>query len=112
MIINRREFLEWSAWSAAAAAAVSWRVPASHADDSPDYADTGVGLLRRITPAADGFYFPGEWAEHELTVMVMPPPQNWRGNGFTMREVRGQWGDMVKSCGSVMIRRPFVFRRR
>ena len=61
----------------------------------PDYKVTGAKLLTGSTPAADGFYFPGEWAPHELTIMVLPPPQNWKGYGIPLEDVRGQWADVA-----------------
>jgi agmatine deiminase len=64
-------------------------------DDVPDYADSGAKLVSDSTPAADGFYFPAEWEEHERTIMVLPPPQNWKGYGIPLDEVRGQWADVA-----------------
>ncbi|MEM1063238.1 MAG: agmatine deiminase family protein [Planctomycetota bacterium] len=61
----------------------------------PAYGSTGVELVGRSTPAADGYRYPAEWEPHESTLMVMPPPNNWRGSGFSMREVRRQWADVA-----------------
>lgn len=61
----------------------------------PDYKRTGAKLITNSTPAADGFYFPGEWERHESTMMVMPPPQNWKGYGIPLADVRAQWADIA-----------------
>lgn len=61
----------------------------------PDYQPTGVRLLTNSTPAQDGFYFPAEWEDHESTIMVMPPPQNWKGYGVPLADVRGQWANVA-----------------
>lgn len=63
----------------------------------PDYTATGVELLTRSTPAADGFRYPAEWERHERTIMVMPPPQNWRGQGVSVEAVRGQWARVANA---------------
>ncbi len=64
-------------------------------DSMPDYKRTGAKLITNSTPAADGFYFPGEWERHESTMMVMPPPQNWKGYGIPLADVRAQWADIA-----------------
>lgn len=95
--MQRREFLIQSTTTLAVAAAVS---PALNADEPditrmPDYKPTGVKLLSNSTPANDGFYFPAEWENHESTIMVMPPPQNWKGYGIPLVDVRVQWADVA-----------------
>ena len=76
----------------------------------PDYAAEGVKLLTDSTPAADGFYFPAEWAKHEYTMMQMAPPQNWAGFGFSAKEVRKQWADVANAIAEyepvLMVVRP------
>jgi len=65
----------------------------------PDYKPTGVKLLTDSTPSTDEFYFPAEWAPHEYTIMIMPPPQNWKDYGIPLEDVRGQWADIAnKLC--------------
>lgn len=95
--MQRREFLIQSTTTLAVAAAVS---PALNADEPditrmPDYKPTGVKLLSNSTPAKDGFHFPAEWENHESTIMVLPPPQNWKGYGIPLADVRGQWADVA-----------------
>ena len=63
----------------------------------PDYPLTGVTLLKESNPTADGFHLPAEWEEHERTIMVMPPPQNWKGYGIPLEDVRGQWADVANT---------------
>ncbi len=79
-------------------------------DSMPDYKRTGVKLITNSTPAADGFYFPGEWERHESTIMVMPPPQNWKGYGIPLEDVRGQWADVANKLAGyepvLMVVRP------
>ena len=67
----------------------------SDQNEMPDYGPTGVELIKGKRPSQDGFYFPAEWHPHEMTIMVMPPPQNWKGYGFPLDEVRGQWADVA-----------------
>ena len=64
-------------------------------DAMPDYTSSGAELIENSTPAVDGFYFPAEWEKHERTIMVLPPPQNWKGYGIPLDEVRGQWADVA-----------------
>lgn len=75
----------------------------------PDYRTTGVTLLGS-GPSADGFYFPAEWSPHECTVMALPPPQNWKGYGIPMDDVRGQWADVANKLAEyepvLMVVRP------
>ena len=73
----------------------SMNATAANIDLMPDYASTGANLLTESTPAADGFYYPAEWQEHEYTIMAMPPAQNWRGSGVRLRDVRNQWADVA-----------------
>lgn len=61
----------------------------------PDYSSTGAKIISNSTPAADGYYYPAEWEHHEMTIMVMPPPQNWKGYGIPLNDVRGQWADVA-----------------
>ena len=63
----------------------------------PEYGSTDVALLTESTPRQDGFYFPAEWEEHESTIMVMPPMQNWKGYGIPLEDVRGQWADVANA---------------
>ena len=67
----------------------------SDQNEMPDYGSTGVELIKGKRPSQDGFYFPAEWHPHEMTIMVMPPPQNWKGYGFPLDEVRGQWAEVA-----------------
>jgi agmatine deiminase len=95
--MNRRDFL---IQSTCAAATLTGQLQSIHADEKnitamPDYKSTGARLLTNSTPAADGFRFPAEWEEHEYTIMVMPPPQNWRDYGIPLEDVRGQWADVA-----------------
>ncbi len=95
--MNRRDFL---IQSTCGAAALAGSVQCLYADEKniaamPDYKSTGASLLTNSTPAADGFRFPAEWEEHEYTIMVMPPPQNWKGYGIPLDDVRGQWADVA-----------------
>ena len=68
--------------------------------DRPDYSSTGVQLLEDSHPLDDGFYFPAEWHPHEATLMALPPPQNWQGAGFSMRDVRQQWADVANAIAN------------
>jgi agmatine deiminase len=52
--------------------------------------------LTKTTPSDNGFYLPGEWEPHEMTVMAMPPPQNWRGYA-KMSSVRKQWAAVANA---------------
>jgi agmatine deiminase len=61
----------------------------------PNYEPTGAVLINGSNPAADGFHFPAEWHSHEMTLMVMPPPQNWQGYGIPMADVRKQWANVA-----------------
>ena len=93
--MQRRNFLFGSA--AAVLAGTNRTTIARQPDmtSMPDYSSTGTTLVTDSTPAADGFHFPAEWEEHEYTIMVMPPPQNWRGSGIRLADVRGQWADVA-----------------
>lgn len=62
----------------------------------PDYESIGVQLLDS-TPAADGFWMPGEWEKHDSTIMAFPPPQNWRDYGIPIEDVFGQWADVANA---------------
>ncbi|MGB7325795.1 MAG: agmatine deiminase family protein [Rubripirellula sp.] len=76
----------------------------------PDYTPTGAHLIQGSTPKADGFYFPAEWEEHEYAIMVMPSPQNWKGFGIPLNDVRGQWADVANKLSEhepvLMVVRP------
>jgi len=61
------------------------------------YAGTDAELVLGSTPAADGYFFPGEWAPHEATIMAMPPPQNWVDAGFEAEDVREQWAEVANT---------------
>jgi agmatine deiminase len=62
------------------------------------------------TEPARGFYFPAEWEEHECTIMVMPPPQNWKGFGIPLKDVRDQWARVANKLSEyervLMVVRP------
>ena len=60
-------------------------------DAMPDYGKTHVNLIKGSTPATDGYYYPPEWEKHDFNIMVMPPPQNWKGSGIPLSKVRSQW---------------------
>ena len=112
--MQRRTFLR----NASAAAAVGAAAPLlaqrqksdSMLDAMPDYSTTGAKLLTGSTPKADGFYFPAEWENHEFTIMVMPPPQNWKGYGIPLEEVRRQWANVANALAEhehvLMVVRP------
>ena len=95
--MDRRDFLTRSTCTAAAWAGLNQFGYAEEKNLSqmPDYQSTGVELIPHSTPTADGFRFPGEWEERESTIMVMPPPQNWKGYGIPLEDVRGQWADVA-----------------
>ena len=95
--MDRRDFLRIAGCSMTAMAGdnVLGGADRSGITRMPDYAGTGVELLSDSTPAADGFYFPAEWEPHEYAIMVMPPPQNWKGYGIPLEDVRGQWADVA-----------------
>lgn len=63
----------------------------------PNYAASGAKLITNSTPAADGFYYPAEWEQHDYTIMVMPPPQNWKDFGIPLPEARRQWADVANA---------------
>lgn len=95
--MNRRSFLRQSSIAAAIAAGLS---PSLKANDKnitamPDYKSTGAKLITNSTPLQDGFHYPAEWDAHEYTIMIMPPPQNWKGFGIPLEDVRGQWADVA-----------------
>jgi agmatine deiminase len=79
-------------------------------DAMPDYSDTGVKLIKGSTPAADGFHYPPEWEEHDFSIMVMPPPQNWKDYGIPLADVREQWADIANELAEfehvLMVVRP------
>ncbi len=97
--MNRRDFLARSTCTAAAWAGWNTHVHAEERNLSqmPDYKPTKAKLITDSTPTKDGFRFPGEWEEHESTIMVMPPPQNWKGYGIPLEDVRGQWADVANT---------------
>ena len=110
--MDRRAFLSISggglASLALASSLASQENPQNHL--MPDYNPTGAKLLVDSTPAADGFHFPAEWDEHARTLMVMPPPQNWKGFGIPLEDVRGQWADVANKLAEyepvLMVLRP------
>lgn len=93
--MNRRQFLQ----SAGAALSASVGAPPLliGGEAMPDYASTGVRMVRKSSPVGDGFYFPAEWEPHEYTIMALPPPQNWKGYGIPLKNVRGQWADVANA---------------
>ncbi len=93
--MNRRHFLQ----STGAALFASLAAPSllTGGEAMPDYASTGVRMLRKSNPVDDGFYFPAEWEPHEYTIMALPPPQNWKGYGIPLKDVRGQWADVANA---------------
>lgn len=62
---------------------------------SPDYSTTRARLLTDSTPAMDGFRFPAEWEPHAGCIMVLPPPQNWKGYDIPMTRVHRQWATIA-----------------
>jgi len=109
--MDRRRFLNVSTRTLAAMAVADILAAAeSGKDRMPDYWPTGAKLVTNSTPAADGFRFPAQWEEHNSTIMVMPPPQNWRGYGIALRDVRGQWADVANKLSEyepvLMVVRP------
>ncbi len=110
--MDRRGFLKTSASTLAAVTATRSLVGADENGIAkmPDYKPTGVKLLTDSTPSADGFRFPAEWEKHEFTIMVLPPPQNWKGYGIPQEDVRGQWADVANKLSEyepvLMIVRP------
>ena len=97
--MNRRAFLIQSSCMAAIPAGIDRTVNAQQPDIThmPDYASTGAKLITETTPVGDGYRYPAEWEEHEFTIMVMPPPQNWRGYGIPLSKVRRQWADVANA---------------
>jgi len=95
--MKRREFLIQSVLATAGALGGARTSNAQDNDMTkmPDYSLTGAKLISGSTPVADGFHYPAEWEKHEFTIMVMPPPQNWKGYGLPLRDVRGQWADVA-----------------
>jgi len=79
-------------------------------DSMPDYSSTGAKLIQGSTPKADGFYYPAEWEKHDFSIMVMPPPQNWRNYGIPLDDVRSQWADVANELAEyehvLMVVRP------
>ena len=109
--MDRRTFLGISGSTLASlASGASLAAKEQKIESLPDYKPTGVKLLTETTPAADGFHFPAEWAAHEFTVMVLPPPQNWLGYGIPLDDVRGQWADVANKLSEyeavLMVVRP------
>lgn len=108
--MNRRDLIINSG-RALAGVALGGTIGNSEEADSnmPKYQSTGVDLLRS-TSAADGFRYPAEWEPHEYTIMVLPPPQNWRATGLSMRELHGQWADVANQLNEyepvLMVVRP------
>ena len=110
--MDRRQFLNQSIGTVATLAATGTLTATEgpRKDSMPDYKPTGVTLLTDSTPAADGFHFPGEWEQHDHTIMVLPPPQNWKGYGIPLEDVRGQWADVANTLSKyervLMVVRP------
>jgi agmatine deiminase len=110
--MNRRQFLGQTGTAMAALSVVNAVMAADEPrkDKMPDYSSTGVKLLANSNPSADGFRFPAEWEQHDFTIMVMPPPQNWKGYGIPLEDVRGQWADVANKLSEfervVMVVRP------
>lgn len=95
--MKRRDFLFRSTTTAALVGGSNTFMNAQEPDITrmPEYESTGAKLITASTPAEDGFYFPAEWEEHEYTIMVMPPPQNWKSFGIPLAQVRRQWADVA-----------------
>lgn len=90
--MDRRKFLIGASGLAVSCTAASMaQEKESDLGKMPDYISSGAQLITDATPASDGFYFPAEWQPHDFTIMVLPPPQNWRGLGIPMPRVRRQW---------------------
>jgi len=94
--MHRRNFILQSA-AAAMTAGFAAHTQAQRQDitNMPDYTSTGAKLIMKSTPVGDGFRYPAEWEPHEYTIMVMPPPQNWKGFGIPLEDVREQWADIA-----------------
>ena len=97
--MRRRDFLIKSGCAASAIAGMTRTMNAQEPDITrmPDYVSTGADLITKSTPVSDGYRYPAEWERHDYTVMVMPPPQNWRDSGISLKEVRGQWADVANT---------------
>lgn len=84
--------------------------PETMLETMPDYESIGCRLVQQSTPRGDGYYFPAEWQEHEFTIMVMPPPQNWKGSGIPLHRVRRQWANIANQLAEyepvLMVVRP------
>lgn len=108
--MNRRNFLQQTSLGLAAFTATELFADSKGLRRMPNYQPTGAHLLTGSTPAADGFRYPAEWEKHEATIMVLPPPQNWKGYGVSLRDVRGQWADIANALAEyepvLMIVRP------
>ena len=93
--MNRRRFMQGIGGALSASiAAPSFSICE---ENMPDYSSTGARLVRRSRPVDDGFHFPAEWEHHEYTIIAMPPPQNWRGYGIPLRDVREQWANVANA---------------
>lgn len=95
--MKRRNFLQTA--GAAIAAGLATNTFATERDiiQMPDYKSIKAKLITKTTPAQDGFRYPAEWEPHEYTIMVMPPPQNWKGTGIPFEDVRAQWADVANT---------------
>ena len=106
--MNRRQFLHST--GGAFAATIAGHSLAFSSETMPDYKSTDARLLTGSTPLGDGFYFPAEWQPHEYTIMVLPPPQNWKGYDIPLADVRGQWVDVANKLSEyesvLMVVRP------
>ena len=97
--MRRRDFLIQTGCAASAIAGITGNMNAQEPNIThmPDYSSTGAKLVTKSTPASDGYRYPAEWERHDYTVMVMPPPQNWRGYGIPLSEVGEQWADVANT---------------
>lgn len=93
--MHRRNFLKSSTVAVAAGLTSPTNAAPEDITDMPDYKGTGAKLITHSTPVQDGFYYPAEWEAHEYTIMVMPPPQNWKSFDISLDDVRGQWADVA-----------------
>lgn len=95
--LSRRQFLTAASAGAAAAMIPQTATPADKLNEMPNYRTTGARLITNSTPAADGYRYPAEWKNHERCIMVLPPPQNWRGTGVSIADMRAQWADVANT---------------
>ena len=95
----RRAFLRSIAMMAAGLGSASCR-PGSAPAPKDLEVDSGAQLLTESSPADDGFWFPPEWSEHEMTIMAMPPATNWRREGFSQADLFKQWAAVANAISA------------